>query len=527
MIAARKKEETSKSTASNEKLKRCKVCNNEFERLLKHITMTKCVSDYGEDELEILRKEGEAERKKYKTAWKHSKIESQETKGQKCEHCQKQFNSLKQHLRQKKECQKHYSKKQILELNRQSEENRKAYKADYYEHHAPTKEQKRETRYNRQLNYQLYYTDISVNRLSSIFTNKLRWKSKESLKYQEKITRMFYNSKDSEDLPTNSLFKPLFDIITAKNGQLKDEMNAVIEFFEKLKDPSMRNTEACQDGTKSFNTYATGIFKLGDEILETIFDAVNHKTYANEETLIKMIEDQKQKFVVASATLMKQHEQDLEKVKLQHEDRLTLWRLVKRTADHNPMAIFNKLKEIWFAKVQDTLDTYSTWIPKYKAKIEEFRKQKGIIRKNEEILTNLQRNINETFSECNEKVKDFKSRINLIKVAEFDTRAYVAPTIEKFVDVVYNSKILMERNEVLLRLELYFANEELNQFGYVASYSEEENKLKFGLDPDFDYIGNGVDKYQRFEEYEDKRHLRKRLQRETDEFLKKWLKCNV
>ena len=85
----------------------------------------------------------------------------------------------------------------------------------------------------------------------------------------------------------------------------------------------------------------------------------------------------------------------------------------------------------------------------------------------------------------------------------------------------------MERNEVLLRLELYFANEELNQFGYVASYSEEENKLKFGLNPDFDYIDNGVDKYQRLEEYEDKRHLRKRLQRETDEFLKKWLKCNV
>ena len=132
-MKASDKETSVQTKNTNQRLKKCKVCHQEFERLVMHITQNKnCKSGYKEEEVEKLRREAEVERRKYKTAWKNSIPQNEEkSEDQQCLQCQKQFKSLKQHLRQNEECQSRYTKEQISELNKKLDQHSKESKKMY------------------------------------------------------------------------------------------------------------------------------------------------------------------------------------------------------------------------------------------------------------------------------------------------------------------------------------------------------------------------------------------------------------
>ena len=99
-------------------------------------------------------------------------------------------------------------------------------------------------------------------------------------------------------------------------------------------------------------------------------------------------------------------------------------------------------------------------------------------------------------------------------------------TYKKFDDLINTSYVLMERFEDLLRLELFRTIEVLSEIGYVPSFTAEEERLKFGLHPFHDFIGEG-EGYQRSEEYKRRELGNRRIDKATKKYLKDFLEKSM
>ena len=529
--AVSKEEESGK--LQNPALTKCKICHIEFERILGHIEKDKkCKAGYGEEELMNLKEKAKVERQQYKNDWKRQKSTSKKER-QKCEVCNKAFLSLKQHLKKTPECQKRYSKEQLSLLNKGIEEKlkkkKKDYNAEYHKSHNLDEEMKKEKSFNDKLRYEFYERPcLDLKKVRSVLASKVTWKRDQCLELRDSIWRLFNDSK----IKNSHIFEdtnPVFESIETISKELKDELKTEIDSLDGKRvgfgSGNMPNNKLCYDFAESFNTYLTDKFQSMQKCFKNFmehFDAVPDADKEAKSVQI-MFKKEWKHFNDSSKDMKELFLQKYNKAKSQHEERLKLWKLVQGTAknNQNPMKIFKKLLDVLIPEVKNCLEEFSSWIPNYKLIIEEYKQKEGVT-KEKDVLSFYKKSFEETLKNCNQDVHEFVERMVNVEVCEYDTKYQTGSIIKKYQDLVYNSKNEMEKYEELLRYDLYHLLQELkSEFNHEPLFTNKEIKLKFGLDPLLDYVGNGEEKYQRQDESKDMMH--DRLLMETNQYLLEWL----
>ena len=512
-------------------LTECKVCHKQFQRILGHIGLNrKCKAGYGEEELKKMRDAAKAEREKYLHEWKKQKSISAKQR-QKCEVCERTFLSLKQHLNKYPDCQNNYSNMQLSSIDKESEErlkkNKKTYNAEYYWSNPPGESVKKERSFNSQLRYELYRQKpgIKINRLKSILSNKIRWKTEDCLKLKGYMLTSLQVLNIDKDRVIFDDVDSVFEDIEATSRRLTADLNARITIlnFTNLKgSDSMPNDVLCADVMESFNDYVDETFKLARKFLTNVLQALHTMHEDQMENILSMLYKEWKSYSDSSKDIEEKYDKKYKEAKAEHFERFNLWKLVQGTAKHNPMKVFTKFRNAWLPQVKSCLEVYSSWIPKYKLKIEKYRMLKGITKEKEETLSYHEKCFEKTLKNCQEDLEDFTARMNKVQVSDYDTKYHTGSIIKKYKDLLYNSKKEMEKYEDLLRYDLYHLLEMLkSEFNHVPSFTNKEIELGFGVDPDLDYLGKGEAKYLRGDQTKEKLH--RRLQNETIECLIKWL----
>ena len=521
-------EPSKKSTTQNNKTKKCKVCHGDFERLIAHVKSNeKCEAGYGKSGLEKLHEEAELERRNYKTMWrqKKSSVKFQEAEERQCKNCNCKFKNLKQHLRQNQVCRTSYSEEQLKELEdigkAQSIEKKKVYNAKYRESHPPQdmKRMKKEKSFENKFHYELYERKchgVDVTQLKSVFYSQLKWKISEFQKLKETTLlklNEFAGKNHQENHQEFESGTAMVDKIEQTLKNLKDEMGDAISFLQKAPNGiyhGSSNVGACKDIVKYFNEYLGDTYKLCERVLGEFLE--NLKWSSNS---IPFIAQFSEWFQSSAKEISDKYSTNFEKAKDDQKERLARYKLEERRAD--AFSVHIKLRRIWLPQVKSNLETYSTWIPKYKAKIEEYRKQ--CLTKEDRIsLSDLEKSIDETFKKyCQEEVEELLSKYSLSQVMTINNGNI---EFELFY-LLFECKLTMEKCEVMLRHELCHANEVLQNFGSIPSLSEDEIKLKFGSNPDYDFVCEGEGKILRLDET--KEMLHNRMKKDTDTYLQNWL----
>ena len=138
-----------------------------------------------------------------------------------------------------------------------------------------------------------------------------------------------------------------------------------------------------------------------------------------------------------------------------------------------------------------------------------------------ELQFDLEKSIDATYKDCQEKVQEIITRFSEGgSLASFNNENIIKGLDE----IMYQTKMVMERCEVLLRLDLWEANQQLKKFGYFPTCTKEEKELKFGSHPDYEFVGNGVEKHLRGDEIDQPNLLYERVGKDTVKCLLEWLK---
>lgn len=526
------KEQNTKTEVQDDTiLRRCEVCHIKFERLYAHVTKDKdCKAGYGIEGMNKLKKQAELERKKSKNEWKRNQAKSKKSHDidQKCDICLQEFKNLKHHLNQTPECRNKYKAENLKAMDEKSKQKRKSYLAQYYKCHKPDEEKKKELSFDNQLKHELYndrIVTIRINRLAAILNSKLKWQSDQLLKLKQTVTLSLieFVNDNSESF---QFLQSFLDEIEARTKCLKDEWKVAVTFLNECKETkwwSMPNTKECRKVVNFFNIYSTEVFKLGKTNLKTICEYLDDVTEVGQQISTDMSNKYRQ-FQESSNHLAKQYSKDFDEVKFQHDKRQSIWDLVRKIGAYKQMDVINKLKKIWVPQVEKNFETFSMWIPSYKVKIEEYKKQENCTKNGKETLSYLVNRINTNYNELKEDIKSFIARLDTIKVNWTCEQLHVAPTFNALDDIVFNSKMLMEKCEDLLRFELFYTNKDLQDFGHVPSYTNEETNLKFGVHPDCDYVGAGEEKILKSNENRESKC--NRIQNETYNCLIEYLKTN-
>ena len=200
------------------------------------------------------------------------------------------------------------------------------------------------------------------------------------------------------------------------------------------------------------------------------------------------------------------------------KDKRALLRSLRRA---DAMSVFGNLRGILFPKLQTNLETYSAWIPKYKLTIRQMMKQCEA-KNSKKKLFDLEESIDATYKDCQEKVQEIIARFSEGgSLASFNN----ANIMKGLDEMMYQSKMVMERCEVLLRLDLWEANQQLKKFGHFPTCTKEQKELRFGSHPDYEFVGNGVEKHLRGDEIDQPDLLYERLGKDTVKCLLEWLKA--
>ena len=201
----------------------------------------------------------------------------------------------------------------------------------------------------------------------------------------------------------------------------------------------------------------------------------------------------------------------------QLKDKRALMRSLRRA---DAMSVFCNLRGILLPKVQSNLEIYSAWIPKYKLTITQIiTSYEG--KNSKKKLVDLEKSIDATYKDCQEKVQEIITRFSEGgSLASFNNENIIKGLDE----IMYQTKMVMERCEVLLRLDLWEANQQLKNFGYFPTCTKEEKELKFGSHPDYEFVGNGVEKHLRGDEIDQPNLLYERVGKDTVKCLLEWLK---
>ena len=510
------------------KLRKCNVCKSKFANLLLHVTKNEhCNAGYGENGLKMLKEAAAADRRRYKTEWKQNQSSSEKMQddNQTCGICNLDFKNIKHHLNQSPDCKKRYKEEElhalIKKIDKKIKESKLAYNDEYYKSH------KKEKSYDSKLNYELFNkrsSEININHLESILTNKLKWKSSQCLNLKDPIITCLKDLQDDQNQEITKSMKSLVEDIQSAFESLKGDIIMAMTFLKESKgrfiNDFMPNYEECQAIVKHLNVYISQIFELGHPILENVLENFKSSSEFDQENELKLIDHLRVKFQKSSKVFAEQYLQKFEFAKSDYGEKLSIWKLIKRSRDLDIAAVYNDLKKIQFNEVQKCLDTYSVWIPKYEMMIKDYSKAKGLSTREREEILDLEKNINGSLNECKEDIELFKL---VFKDNKVDANMNdIGKAYKEFNHLVNWSNVLLERFEVLLRLELFRAIEVLSEFGHESSFTEEEKMLKFGLDPFQDSIGEDEPYLRQDEERElEKRRIDKTSKKYLKDFLER------
>ena len=517
--------DTGKPKSENDvsKLRRCKVCHHEFTKLLQHIRWNKdCKAGYEESDLMKLKTEIDLERKEYIEKWKLSKdLDSESKREQICQGCKKPFKRLKTHLNTTPTCQNKYSEEQLNvqlgKIDAKIKEDFKQYHANWYQSHKPSEDDKKAKSYNDKLRYELYgrhQNGVKVSMLECIFGNKMRWKANQ---YQKKMQSLLTNVKD-EDTQVFEAVDAICQEIQKTLKFLIKEKEKAIAFLKTVPNAHWRdqsNTDACEDIVKCFNAYIDQIHILIETSLKDVQECLTKMmSLPRAQTFISFpAVDLMKKFQSSKDKAISEYTELYAKANSNQEERMEIWKLEQRRAD--PYEAFFKLRRIWIPKVKSTFEAYSAWVPMYQEKITEYT-NKGFSKRKQNKLLDLQKSIQSTFNSCQRSVEEV--------LQEFKKPPSVnnSNIIFELGHLMISCMNEMEGCEVILRMELHYSNEELKEFGFIPTYEEEQVKLKFGMDPELDLIGEGEEMIMRQEE--NQKMCFQRIENDTEQCLQDWLK---
>lgn len=493
----------------DDQMNNCKVCMKPFNKLLAHLRFQKvCREGYGEEELNQLKEEQSLKRKKDKAKWKHEKeLQQNDSKEDqqltKCKVCQGSFKTIKGHFRFNPDCKSQYSDAELSKLEMNSDPNRKCYFSKYHKEHRQDKHSKSDKRLHDQINCVLYEASFKskLPRISAIFSSTLILKRRFCKELQTEIVNLLneFVGKDHE----------LFNKVTCLNSKIDEtnqrfddvKKNAML-FFQQLgwKLPD----RALEDLTKHLHSYIKETFDLTNKILQ--FTLQKLKT-PDEEHYLELAP------LIGNKNL--EYENQVAEI---HKDYLRNYLEVQvlcKFDRYNPKEVLSKIKIYLQMKVQSHLELYSTWIPKYKNVIADYKK--WLLEKDcQEVLIKVEQDVNQCVTDCQNRVDDLKDVCDEYAFIRDGVNNDLISSLELITSTFHNIK---ETNQILLRYYREDIDENLQQFGFDATFSDLEFDLGFGSDPDFDLIGESSDKYFRHEEEGKKEMESKRKRHEALQFL--------
>ena len=507
-------------------LTECKGCHKQFSRILGHIGQNKkCKNSYGEEDLKQLKEDAKSERQKYKNVWKRQKSTS-EKEYKMCEVCKETFLNLKQHLNRTPDCQNKYDKEQLSCLNKEIEEQSKKRKrtnnAEYQKNHPPDEEKKEEKAFDDKLRYKLFErTGIEVKRLKNVLTNKVALKNKQYHCLKATVLTSL-QLKIDKDQPVFKKINTALENVEAIQQGLMETIDQAITYLEegrrKPGSRSMPNNEACIDVMEPLNDYVTGKFKIIQQFLNNISEYLESVSNIQVIIPIETVHEFQKNFKESHIRITGQYLQKFCDAKEKHTKRLKLWNLVQQKSNQD---IFKKFQDTMLTQVKCNLENYSSWIPKYKLKIEEYRMEEGLSKDKKDNLAYYENSFQKSFEKTKEEIEEFLARSYKVQVSNYETKNKTESVFKKYNDLVWKSKLQMEKCEDLSRYDLYHLLVMLkSEFGHKPSFTKKEIELKFGLDPDLDCLGKGKEKYLRGDQ--NKAMLHERLHRETYEYLMEW-----
>ena len=494
----------------DDQMNNCKVCMKPFNKLLGHLRFQKvCREGYGEEELNRLKEEQSSKRRKDKAKWKHEKELQQNDSKEiqqltKCKVCQGSFKTIKGHFRFNPDCKRQYSDAELSKLEMISDPNRKDYFSKYHKEHRLDKHSKSNKNFHDQINYVLYEDSFNskLPRISAIFSNTLILKRTSCTELQTEIVNLLneFVSKDHE----------LYHQVTCLNSKI-DETNlrfddvkrGAMMFFQQL---GWRLSDRAREKlTKYLHLYIKETFDLTNKILQF--------------TLQKLKTPDEEHYLELAPMIGNKNKEYENQVRELHKDYLRNYLEVQvlcKFDRYNPKDVLSKMKIYLQMKIQSHLELYSTWIPKYKNVIADYKK--WLLEEDcQAVLMKLELEVNKCVTDCQNRVDDLKEICDEYAVIRDGVYDALIRSLELITSTFHDIK---ETNQILLRYYREEFDENLQQFGFDATYSDAEFDLGFGSDPDFDLIGESNDnKYFRHEEDGKKELQSKRKRHETLQFL--------